>query len=330
MKVISFLFFMVMASGIYSQTGEDLIAWYPFSGNALDLSGNDHHGSVVGPALVPDRFGNPEEAYQFDGIDDYILVLDEPSLRLSNQDYTIALWVRFLSSGGADPESAAMVSKRSDYNFNEGYLYQRIGMDNPIVPDIGKINYIVSGGNSPLINSTVSIGGGEWHHIALTYDLDSQTGKLYVDGGLEGEGMLFSPKFSNYSDLFFGKDGLTGKFYLNGILDDIRIYGKSLTIDEIREIMEYNPISSVSEAKDAGFDILVYPNPSNGLVSFMHEIPLEIVSVRVFDSTGRMWYEGAFKYILDLSAVGASLVYIEFLDENKTVLARKEVIIERK
>ncbi|MBN2000041.1 hypothetical protein JW935_20990, partial [candidate division KSB1 bacterium] len=51
-----------------------LIAWYPFSGNVLDKSGNNNHGEVNGPILVSDRFGNPNSAYYFDGVDDYIQI----------------------------------------------------------------------------------------------------------------------------------------------------------------------------------------------------------------------------------------------------------------
>ena len=46
-----------------------LVAYYPFSGNALDATGNGHNGTLVGsPTLTADRFGNPNSAYSFDGV----------------------------------------------------------------------------------------------------------------------------------------------------------------------------------------------------------------------------------------------------------------------
>jgi hypothetical protein len=47
-----------------------LIADYPFNGNALDASGNGYNGTVNGATLTTDRFGNPNAAYEFDGVDD--------------------------------------------------------------------------------------------------------------------------------------------------------------------------------------------------------------------------------------------------------------------
>ncbi|MBK7031388.1 MAG: hypothetical protein IPH45_20325 [Bacteroidales bacterium] len=49
-----------------------LSAWYPFNGNANDLSGNGNDGTVNGATLTTDRFGNPNSAYSFNGTTDFI------------------------------------------------------------------------------------------------------------------------------------------------------------------------------------------------------------------------------------------------------------------
>ena len=51
---------------------DGLLAEYLFRGNADDSSGHGRHGAVHGAALVADRFGNADAAYQFDGVDDHI------------------------------------------------------------------------------------------------------------------------------------------------------------------------------------------------------------------------------------------------------------------
>src|SRR2546425_9002593 len=51
---------------------DGLIAFYPFTGNANDASTNGNHGSVVGAQLTSDRNGMPNQAYLFNGVDDYI------------------------------------------------------------------------------------------------------------------------------------------------------------------------------------------------------------------------------------------------------------------
>ena len=64
--VFSVLFFAVQA--------QSPVSYYPFSGNANDAIGTKH-GTVNGPALTFDRFGNANSAYSFDGINDVIDLL---------------------------------------------------------------------------------------------------------------------------------------------------------------------------------------------------------------------------------------------------------------
>ena len=60
---------------IFSQIPTDgLVGYWSFSGNADDESGNNHHGTVNGATLTQDRFGNPNSAYSFDGVNDYIAI----------------------------------------------------------------------------------------------------------------------------------------------------------------------------------------------------------------------------------------------------------------
>ena len=68
-----------------------LIAYYPFNGNANDESGNNNHGTVNGATLTTDRFSNPNNAYSFDGIDDFILVSHSNSLDITGNEITISM-----------------------------------------------------------------------------------------------------------------------------------------------------------------------------------------------------------------------------------------------
>jgi len=59
-----------------------LVGWWPFNGNANDLSGNNNNGTVNGATLTADRYGNANKAYNFNGINNYIEVLHSNSLNL--------------------------------------------------------------------------------------------------------------------------------------------------------------------------------------------------------------------------------------------------------
>ena len=66
MSILGIVFLIIIAfNGICaSGINDGLVAHYPFSGNASDVSGNGSHGTVYRATLVTDRFGNPDSAYQ--------------------------------------------------------------------------------------------------------------------------------------------------------------------------------------------------------------------------------------------------------------------------
>ena len=92
-------FKVVADDGVIDLTA-GLIAYYPFNGNANDMSGNGNNGSVAGATLSEDRFGNPDSAYYFDG-NDYINIGQLPQLQ-GAQGITVSCWVRRTSSNRYD------------------------------------------------------------------------------------------------------------------------------------------------------------------------------------------------------------------------------------
>src|SRR4051812_39251764 len=68
-----------------------LIAYYPFSGNANDMSGNGLNSTYVSAALTADRFGNTACAYSFNGIANYIML---PTSLTNLNDYTYSVWIK--------------------------------------------------------------------------------------------------------------------------------------------------------------------------------------------------------------------------------------------
>ncbi len=69
-----------------------LVAYYTFSGNANDESGNGNDGSVSGAVLTTGRKGDADGAYSFNGGSDYISVADDPTLDLTD-GLTISVWI---------------------------------------------------------------------------------------------------------------------------------------------------------------------------------------------------------------------------------------------
>jgi hypothetical protein len=70
-----------------------LVAYYPFNGDAKDLSGNGNHPIFNNATLTIDRAGNSNSAYSFNGTDSYIRVPNSPSLNPAYQ-ISICAWVK--------------------------------------------------------------------------------------------------------------------------------------------------------------------------------------------------------------------------------------------
>ncbi|MEM9820201.1 MAG: hypothetical protein AAF985_03990 [Bacteroidota bacterium] len=90
-NILTFLLYLSIVPICSSQ--DCLLADYHFDGNADDQTGNNFHDYPDAPQLIEDRFGNPESAYLFDGVNDYIK-LNEDQAIITSSDFTITVWVR--------------------------------------------------------------------------------------------------------------------------------------------------------------------------------------------------------------------------------------------
>ena len=105
----------IMRSSGQSFLTNGLVAYYPFSGDASDKSGNGNDGTVYGATLTVDRFGNPNSAYAFDGISSFISMPDSTSLRIPS-DITVTCWANF----STNLSKVRLVGKGDNCNRNYG------------------------------------------------------------------------------------------------------------------------------------------------------------------------------------------------------------------
>lgn len=148
-----------------------LLSYWPFSGNANDVSGNANNGTNNGAALTNDRFGNANSAYDFNGTSSNIVVPHNASL--NTFPITISAWCKGSSSLGG-----GIVSKYVDCSSNGWSLHS----------DFAKISgyyYPSSGSNDVNFDGKTgaqSINDNTWHHLVATYDTTG--GQLFYDGKL--------------------------------------------------------------------------------------------------------------------------------------------------
>ena len=70
------MFLLLTLFGVNAQNipSDGLVAWWLFTGNASDSSGNGNNGTVNGATLTTDRFGNSNRAYSFNGTNSNIRI----------------------------------------------------------------------------------------------------------------------------------------------------------------------------------------------------------------------------------------------------------------
>jgi len=231
MKTIIRLWIPIFAIVIFSMTGlspswaginDGLVAYYPFNGNAIDESGNENNGIAHGATLAPDRFNNPDSAYDFNhATSDYISVLHNDSLNLTDS-YSFSVWI-FQKT--ASPDGYRIIDKATAGSCNgwtldtyDGVTGRRIRMD-------------VS---CPWVISNTEYSLNQWHHIVVT--VNGGNVAFYLDGQPDGSGSVGGTP-TNALDLYIGTTHPVDSYYnFDGLIDDVRIYNRVLTETEIQEL----------------------------------------------------------------------------------------------
>ncbi len=180
----------------------------------------------------------PRTVLFLDGIDDYIVVPDDPSLDMTT-GFTVAAWV-YLESY---VEWASVVTKGgvpddAVESFNNYTLHQSGnggGGTFPFDTEPGHIRF--TNGcialPSPMPESTTVIPLMEWHYVTLTYDGTDL--KFYLDGHPDGVHSLPGTLCTNDQPLNIGADFPGGNEFWHGAIDELRIWNVALTDSQVSE-----------------------------------------------------------------------------------------------
>jgi hypothetical protein len=249
-----------------------LVAYYPFNGNANDESGNGNNGTVQGNVvLTTDRFGKVNKAYDFPGIAfNYIQVPDASSLHISI--FTLNAWIYTTTDYG----SGQVIQKGRDIVNGHYGLY---------TTSVGGTN-LYSG-----VNGTTGIpqpSTGEWHMISGS--VSGNKARFYLDGKFMKDTSL-SNSFvcSGTEPLAIGMHYFAGvpsgwTYPYKGKIDDIRIYNRALSENEISNL--YNLTQTATNKITVSKELTLYPNPAN---TFLNISSPEILHrIEVCDIAGRL------------------------------------------
>lgn len=193
-----------------------LLAYYPFTGNANDMSGNGYNGAVGGATPAADRFGNANSAYYFDGIDDSISTnLD---LNTANS-FAVSVW--FVNKKASN--SGIIITDASCAGTATGGF------------SIGVVGLQVN--TQVMLNSWTGTTTGTdstiWHNIIMVYNHGLGRLQQYYDGVKTGDTAVSTPINPSLPVTIGRSIACASWGYFQGYVDDIRIYSDTLSAADI-------------------------------------------------------------------------------------------------
>lgn len=222
---------------IYSSLSNGLLVNYPFSGNAIDNSGNNRNGNVFGATLFNDRFNKVNSCYSFNGVNNKIII---PLQQNSLKSYSVSVW--FKTTIGGQLISGRGIKDEPGINAFIHNAYT--GGSN-----VGKAKFVVSApGTSVGKISNYTYLDDNWHHFVGNYfgvsnNVNSNEFSIYIDNVLVSQsntntGSATLP-INNNSDIMIGSSWTDASPFFKGLIDDVRIYNRVLTLDEINYLFKY-------------------------------------------------------------------------------------------
>ena len=195
-----------------------LVAYFPFTGNTNDESGNNNHGVATGGSLTSNRNNIPNKAFLFDG-DDYLKVLNSLSLSSIGNSITIAAWIN-----NQDPGSYIVC--KSAYNGPD--------MQFRLYTDAGGIHVANYRKATDFSNTLTPVN--TWKYIAVISD--GTMVRYYLNGNLISTSALHNDASvaNQGTDLYIGADTHNVTEFFRGKLDEVRIYCRALSGAEVLQL----------------------------------------------------------------------------------------------
>ncbi|MGZ0017825.1 LamG-like jellyroll fold domain-containing protein [Yeosuana sp. AK3] len=245
----------------------NLVAYYPFNGNANDESGNNLHGTVSGATLTSDRFGNPDSAYSFDGND--IITIAHNDILNCSDELSISVWIK------PNTLQNAMILGKSNYVSNTNYLLR--------TKSTGLLEFEYkefANSNSLLLTA------GVWNHIAVVSNTDNSK-NLYINGVLASHTTATSPYGLVTNALTIG--ARSGAEYFNGSIDDLRMYKSALSASDVSNLYNNNSLAISDNPIKQPHSFYIFNNTlhvdANQKVSEIKKITIyNLLAQKVFES----------------------------------------------
>lgn len=189
---------------------------------AIDASGNGNNGNVLNAVWT--ESGKYHGAFVFNGVNSSINTTEDALDISPGENFTFMAWIKT----GVMANYPRIFSKRGSSDGAKGYECY-------VHTTQGSVNCnIDTGPTNPGIPSTKNVTDNQWHHVAVT--IAGTTGSIYIDGELNGTNTndAIDDGYDTDVTLKIGAPYYIG-VYFNGAIDEVSIWNKSLSADEIQQ-----------------------------------------------------------------------------------------------
>jgi len=245
-----------------------MVAYWPLDSDADDVVG-DHEGVVHGDTYLTDCVY--DQCYYYDGSGDYI-DLEMNYREIKDGPYTIALFAKFIEEPLFPASNTAQI-----FGFDQDCMDARL-----LLADENQVTWALCRGCRDCDGIAVGgIGLNHWYHFAAT--VDEYETSLYLEGELvETVNIGYAETTTDNAPGFMGGTPRLDR-YINGYVDDAKIYRRVLTDDQIDDLAEhglyfyFDPIDPISVIEGDLIQLSpVVHNPLNDDVAFDYPLPFDV------------------------------------------------------
>lgn len=211
-----------------------LISWWPGDGDALDIVGTNHGTSFGGITFASAKV---DDAFTFDGVDDYVTTGNDPSLR-PDFPFSVEFWIYkdspadFYGIASTDTDDNGLYSGFRVYVNTAGAVVTGIGNDEGCCAPDYRRNFFSADG---------VVAVNTWYHVAVVFER-ATSHLIYVDGVLQAttqDGLATTMVFGASNEMEIGRafnPNLDAFQYGKGQIDELALYSAVIDPAKIQAI----------------------------------------------------------------------------------------------
>jgi concanavalin A-like lectin/glucanase superfamily protein len=213
-----------------------------YGNKVVDLI-NNNNGTLYGPIRVK---GIVENAIEFDGIDDYVIISDADELDLSDTSFTISFWC-FPKNTGQHME--LLYKAFLEENFDGSWSIRTHNDDLSI-----SFDNLDGGSRVRYSNSKLSLE--TWSMVTLTYNHDDEIFRFYINDVLDRQVSKKLDLKNTNRNLYIGS-ALGEKYFFEGLIDEVKMYHDALSLKDIQS-MYSNITNERTDNNQRNFNITLF------------------------------------------------------------------------